>query len=483
MKQKITLLTLILLVSVFSFGQNGIKKQLKERPKKEYRNRQIEERESYEYDFKTNRRPSLKSKNIEKQRLDSSIRMVWDRLTSLWVKNVKSEYTFDANGNVTAFVVGIWNIRTSQWENYKKTEYTYDANGNLIVFIDSYWIIETKQWLNDKKYENIYDSNGNLIVSSHFGWNSETRQWANNWKTEYTYDANANFSILVESFWYSETSQWGNHSKAEYNYDSNGNLIVYTFSYWNRDSSQWVNNWKTENTYNTNKNMTISSLSDWNIETSQWEIFDKTDYTYNANGNCIVELYSRWNSQTSEWKNVEKAEYAYDVNGNPTVEIYSNWYKVPGHWENNTKYEYAYDFSYSFSNLILPNSDFFELDYSNLIVNKPVDVLFSIYADTNWIIEWKGIYYYTTEVVSSISRVNSPVYNIYPNPSSDMLNFSFTNNINKATFELYDSQGRMLFSKKIKSNEQISLEWLNDGIYFYYLNLDGVKQSGKLIKK
>ena len=252
--------------------------------------------------------------------------------------------------------------------------------------------------------------------------------------------------------WNSETSQWVNSDKSEYTYDANGNLTVRIYSYWNSGTSQWVNS-------------------------------DLEEYTYDANGNPTVRIYSGWNSETSQWVNSSKYEYTYDANGNPTVEIYSLWNSETSQWENSDKSEYTYDLSYGLNDLILPNLDYFVPDYSNLIVNKPVDFIDYNYIDGSWVNVWKGTYYYSTVNVTSVSDLSKQVYSIYPNPVLDRLNFNIQHSNNTFTFELYDSQGRKLISKEIINNSQLNLEGLTKGIYLYNLIIDGEIQSGKLIKE
>ena len=222
---------------------------------------------------------------------------------------------------------------------------------------------------------------------------------------------------------------------------------------------------------------------DWNSETSQWVNSDKSEYTYDANGNLTVRIYSYWNSGTSQWVNSDLEEYTYDANGNPTVEIYSLWNSETSQWENSDKSEYTYDLSYGLNDLILPNLDYFVPDYSNLIVNKPVDFINYNYIDGSWVNVWKGTYYYSTVNVTSVSDLSKQVYSIYPNPVLDRLNFNIQHSNNTFTFELYDSQGRKLISKEIINNSQLNLEGLTKGIYLYNLIIDGEIQSGKLIKE
>ena len=190
-----------------------------------------------------------------------------------------------------------------------------------------------------------------------------------------------------------------------------------------------------------------------------------------------------WNSEKGKWENSSKSEYTYDANGNITVYLYYDLNNFISQWENSYKSEYTYDLTYSLSDLILPDLDWFAPDYSNLIANKPVDYISYDYIDGNWVNDRKRTYHYSTVNVSSVSSLSTEGYSIYPNPALDVLNFSFTSNIKVATFDLYDTHGRKLISKAITNKEQLNLEGLNSGIYLYHLNLDGLRQCGKLIKE
>ena len=72
---------------------------------------------------------------------------------------------------------------------------------------------------------------------------------------------------------------------------------------------------------------------------------------------------------------------------------------------------------------------------------------------------------------------------MFPNPASEHLTFSIATNNNKAMFELFDLQGRKIISKEVNNNEKISLKNMDSGMYLYHLNVDGNKQTGKLVKE
>jgi hypothetical protein len=97
MKQKFTLLVLMMLTSAFVFGQSTVKKHSEKRYKKEHFDKNKAEKKTRTFDFKTKQKPVLKSANAEKQQLDYSIKMNWNSETSQWENGDKYEYTYDAN--------------------------------------------------------------------------------------------------------------------------------------------------------------------------------------------------------------------------------------------------------------------------------------------------------------------------------------------------------------------------------------------------
>ena len=180
-----------------------------------------------------------------------------------------------------------------------------------------------------------------------------------------------------------------------------------------------------------------------------------------------------------------KGEYAYDANGNPTLESYyfmngnTNTFVASG------KYEYTYDLSYNLSNLILPPVSWLVPDNSNKIINKPLGYV-SFYWDevsNNWNNNSRSTFYYSDQTINSVEQINRNISKIYPNPVKSLLSFSFSENVDNVTFELFDIQGRKIMTKVIKNDDQVNMQELNDGIYFYRLINANKIQTGKLVKE
>jgi len=136
-----------------------------------------------------------------------------------------------------------------------------------------------------------------------------------------------------------------------------------------------------------------------------------------------------------------------------------NWDESTNLWVGNWKYESYFD-NY--------DKNTHELQY-----------YWSISAG-NWVIYRKKTLHYSEQIINDIGLEK---IGLTPNPVSDYLSFIFSGKSNSAIIELYDTQGRKLINKQIYKNEELSLEFLNSGMYLYILYFDGNMQSGKLLKK
>lgn len=171
--------------------------------------------------------------------------------------------------------------------------------------------------------------------------------------------------------------------------------------------------------------------------------------------------------------------YAYDVNGNQITETACKLNLETNQMENNYKYDYSYDLAYGIDDLLLPESDYFGWT----VIHKPIYYTYFEYVENEWVADEKETFYYSPVGASSISELSEQNFRIYPNPVSDVINFHFTSDIQMTTFELYNAQGSKLISKQVNNNESLSLDGLSSGIYFYQIEIDGVRQNGKLLKK
>lgn len=74
---------------------------------------------------------------------------------------------------------------------------------------------------------------------------------------------------------------------------------------------------------------------------------------------------------------------------------------------------------------------------------------------------------------------------VFPNPNTGLINISFGNTVQKATIEIYNLQGALVFSNVLlnKSIETIDLTSNTDGIYIVKVIADGEYYEGKILKE
>lgn len=373
---------------------------------------------------------------------------------------------------------------SSQFVLSEKYEYNYDADQNMVQAL-IYGRDETAtQWIFLSKEENTYDVNRNVTQTLSYYWDANTSQFIFSYKSEFIYDADNNMIQYTGSQWNAEASLWVVSGKQESAYDANGNLLQFISYSYDSAASEYVNQWKGEFTYNANA-LTQYLAYQWDPSLSLWMENEKYEYTTDVNGRITQSLDYYWNPSTSQWELSYKNVYGYDANGNPTLEEYFWMDGNTGTFVESNKYDYTYDLSFNLSNLILPPFSFFLPDFSDEINNKTLGYLSYFWDEgsNNWMNNNKGTYYYSDQIISSVNKINGNISEIYPIPVSSFLSFSFLENMNQVTFELFDTQGRKLMTKVLANNAKVNMQELNTGMYFYKLTGAAKIQTGKIIKE
>ncbi|MBF6640318.1 S8 family serine peptidase [Flavobacterium sp. J49] len=86
--------------------------------------------------------------------------------------------------------------------------------------------------------------------------------------------------------------------------------------------------------------------------------------------------------------------------------------------------------------------------------------------------------------IASLSVNNTTMgrFLVYPNPVDHVVSVSFPYGFEVATMSLYNNLGQMILERDIISNQQLSLEHLTSGMYYYIIKSNSLVQSGKIIK-
>lgn len=490
MKQKTTLTAIVFLVTLIAFGQRTELKNnenlWKSKAEAQINGFKQDDNKVWQnHLFQKNKRlsqnSSFKSSQAIKQRLDSIIFRNWDETTSQWIAYAKDEFTYDTSTNNTQSIYYSWDETIGRWDATSKDEYTYDADRHMIQYISCHWDETISEWMTNFKYEYAYNANGNKTQIYEYQWNETTSQWVAAYKNKYTYDTNGNLAQEHGYFWDETNSQWVVSYKHEYSYDANGNMTQEFEYYWDETSSQWVASYKYEFAYDANSNMIQFTGYYWDENANQWVADYKSEYTYDANGNMMQYIEYIWNENASLWNNNYKVEYFCDSLGNRTQTFNYIWDETTSQWAAAYKYETTYNNSYSISDLILPYPFHDNINCNHMLTGNESYKWDTLSGD--WKPQMEVLFYYSEQEVSYISDFDVTEFKIYPNPFSTYVSFNFTGYYDKIILELFDIQGRKVISKEIRNHENVSLEALNTGVYFYTLIINGKKLNGKLIKQ
>ena len=196
-----------------------------------------------------------------------------------------SEYTYDADGNLTK---GVYTL-PSGFVNTCEYTYYYDIYGNIAkeVCTNSEGHVTTVEYT--------YDANGNLKkqVRADLGGFGDTTEW--------TYDAEGNITKQV----YTGPRYSYSYEYTHY-YDADGNKVKEIL----KDSDSGIT---IENIYDANGNLTKE------VHTDSGSVRDTTKYTYDAEGNLIREVNEDlYNGTAYEYI------YYYDADGNLTKKVFAN---------------------------------------------------------------------------------------------------------------------------------------------------------------
>ena len=239
----------------------------------------------------------------------------WNYNDSIY-KHHKDSVIYDDNGNKTLFFVFDGD---SVWVNDEKTEYVYDANGNLIIYKYSYWSNTASSWRYDEKKEYTYSSNGLLTEELRYDYDQTADTWKNYRKYIYNYDG-SNLTEKIELSWNSSASQWDSSYKDVYTYNSNNLLTSHTSYYFDNGTNTFVEDDKEDYTYDADGRLIIQVEYYWNG--TSWDNDRKYQYYYDGSGELYVERDEYDWDNTDGWVLDEKEMKTYadsiDIN---TVKI------------------------------------------------------------------------------------------------------------------------------------------------------------------
>ena len=95
-----------------------------------------------------------------------------------------------------------------------------------------------------------------------------------------------------------------------------------------------------------------------------------------------------------------------------------------------------------------------------------------------------NVSYYPLSVDENLASEND--FLVYPNPAKDFIYIESKFPVrDDVIFSLYNSQGKLIFEENFNSENQfmINISKFSNGIYFYKINTQNIRKSGKILKK
>ncbi len=424
------------------------------------------------------------------QKLDSTVNRILNEETQLWQNDYKDEYLYDAEMKNTAWVEKEWNLTDKSWDVISKTELGYDntdrINSMLLYERDElthtlkqvskiliYYNPQGMQdsiimnsseddgatWVIDMKQTNHYNEAKQLIKTEYWGMDEDLGELILSMNVVNTYTAsgkietsNTNvFEEGVQMLW----------SVTEYNYDSSERL-------------------------STIENSAINFL------TFTMEKSSRITRQYNESGDLTLEINSSWNG--AAWVDDDKTEYQYNLAGDVSAEIFSTWNGVA--WIEEWKDEYLFSTT-NFSEVTFPQIDFVMNAFSSFLnllgiqasidfsyVKAITDIKSFEMVEGSWKNTEHTTFYYSGGTSTNINEFENSVVSVYPNPASESIKFSWKNNHEALSLQIFQITGAKVIEQLVYPGRPVTISHLENGVYLYKL-LNGQQnvKTGKMIKK
>jgi hypothetical protein len=347
------------------------------------------------------------------------------------------------------------------WDNGYKTEYTYDAQGLLTAMIDYWWDSENNAWATQpdsySSYTVAYIMDGNNNVLSYtkapvngYSWDPE--------KTEYTYDAQNRAITAVSCSYDPYEQQWVNYTGYERAFDGYGNVILnISKSGW--DNGSWQYQFKREYAYDASGRQTSY------IQTYEYDEYDeygyKEEYTFDSNGNELSIIRYVYDTATQTFVPLYKGESTYgdvliylgggDYEYNPLTSKESRWEN--GDWVVEMEYKYEWTFD---------------------AANNPLSVEMWEKDGDDWTWYVAMTFYYSQHVITGIQTVSSNRLQVWISGGE----LKIENAESGANVQLFDISGKLMVSGILSNDKSIRISSLPAGVYF----LKAGNQTVKFIK-
>jgi hypothetical protein len=217
-------------------------------------------------------------------------------------------------------------------------------------------------------------------------------------------------------------------------------------------------------------NIKIDSTDQW-FSSLEFQLF------YDDFGNDTLQINKANSSIDSNYSSITKRSTQYDHFGNLILTTDYRWDKEDSTWVYDSKSVYSFDTTVFKADLAVP--DYFNnFTFANQLIQE-MDLNYEIDV---WQNDQRSTMYYSSLVPTDINEISTgQSAMIFPNPASDFIKINLGSE--SGNFELFDLQGRHVLSQELTDKTPVSIENLNNGVYFYRINSSDGLFIGKLIIK
>jgi len=412
------------------------------------------------------------------QKLDSTVDRVLNAGTQLWQNDTKSEYIYDAQMKSTSWIEKEWDLAKKTWIDLSKTDFGYDAqkriNSMLMYDRDSL----TQKLILKSKTLTFYNSGGMQDSSLTYSTKTSGKTWILDIKNEYHY--NASKKLIKTDMWsLDDLGVLILDMNIVYTYTASGKIKTSTTNI--VDGADEMPLTKIEYFYDGADRLTSREYSRLNFFTFAFEKSTRDSYQYNASGKVTVEINSTWNG--TAWVNKDKYESTFNAAGDESVYITSTWNGTS--WVQTEKDENTYSTT-NFSEVAFPAIFYlYGVNEADFALNKAITLINSFeMINASWKNTGKTTFYYSGGTSTNITEFENSVVNVYPNPASESVNFSWKGNDEALSLQIYQITGAKVIEQTVYSGKPVSISQLENGVYLYKL-LNGQQnvKTGKMIKR
>ncbi len=377
---------------------------------------------------------------------------------------------------------------TNSWKNLKKTIYAYNGQYKEIGFVSSDSLVGS--WINTNSCANYsYDSNNNLLSQTYQNWSGSA--WVNNYQLINTYDVLNNKLTEITQYWNSSSSAWVNARKRTYTYDSFNNKLSELNQNWKASNSTWINDdyfdWYIY-TYDSHNNIVTSITKRWLNINMAWMNYKKDSVSYNLNDEYISFIKQSW---SGTWNNSSKMTNIVYSSGDLVSYEWQYWNGTA--FDPGNKYQDLYNSNHKIINSIRQNwsttltswVNSTKIDYTYDINGNEITYLNQQWYQATWVNFFRIHNYYTSFVGIKENAVQHSDVTINPNPTTNSIVISNTNNVLFNEVSVSDITGKVVLSEKVIPTTSITLNitLLNSGIYFISLKGNDFTSYKKIIKE